>query len=141
EQEMKRLDTKRQLPIGIIMADCNHLKKINDTYGHKVGDEVIIKTAEVLKNCCRKEDIVARHGGDEFVIFLPQVAEDDLSMVCERIFNKCKEFLIKDNPLSLALGASSKKDMKTGLDNVLKEAEDNMYKCKSSQYADYQKEL
>ena len=87
------------------MADCNHLKKINDTYGHKVGDGLIKKTAEVLRISCRKEDIVARYGGDEFVIFMPQFAEDKVKSVCERIVDNCKEIFIKGIPLSLALGA------------------------------------
>ncbi len=73
------------------MADLNHLKYINDTYGHKEGDDVMKKAAEVFKSSSRKEDIVTRYGGDEFIIFLSQVTEHDLKMICERIFAKCKE--------------------------------------------------
>jgi diguanylate cyclase (GGDEF)-like protein/PAS domain S-box-containing protein len=135
EQEMQRLNTKRQLPMGIIMADLNYLKQLNDNYGHREGDDAIKKASEVLRSSCRKEDIVARYGGDEFVIFLPQATEDDLKMICERIFARCKEIFIKGRSLSLALGAASRKNMNKGLDKVLKEAEDNMYKCKRSQKA------
>jgi diguanylate cyclase (GGDEF)-like protein/PAS domain S-box-containing protein len=130
EQEMQRLNTKRQLPMGIIMADLNYLKQLNDNYGHKQGDEALKKASEVLRSSCRKEDIVARYGGDEFVIFLPQATEDDLKMICGRIFSRCKEIFIKGKPLSLALGAASKKNMNKELDKVLKEAEDKMYECK-----------
>jgi diguanylate cyclase (GGDEF)-like protein/PAS domain S-box-containing protein len=141
EQEMQRLDTKRQLPISIIMADCNHLKKINDTYGHKVGDDLLKKTAEVLRISCRMEDIIARYAGDEFVIFMPQLEEEKSKLVCERIFDNCKGIFIKDIPLSLALGASTKNNSNQELQQVLKEADDNMYKCKHSQKANFEKEL
>ncbi len=68
EEEIDRLDTERNLPITIIMGDVNGLKLINDSFGHEVGDELLIKTAEVIATECREDDIVARLGGDEFVI-------------------------------------------------------------------------
>jgi len=63
EAELKRLDSERQLPISIIMADVNGLKMINDSFGHKKGDDLLIKSAEILKNTLREEDILARQGG------------------------------------------------------------------------------
>jgi len=130
EKEMKRLDTERQLPIGIIMADLNGLKLANDTLGHEVGDEMLKQTAEILRNSCRREDIIARWGGDEFVIFLPQTTEEDAKAICQRIDEKCKETYIKDISLSLALGAAIKNSMDIDLAEKLKEAEENMYKHK-----------
>ena len=130
EQEMQRLDTKRQLPVSIVMADLNGLKLINDTYGHGVGDEMLINAAEILKNSCRKEDIVARWSGDEFVIFLPQTTVDEAQEVCRRIVDACTAADVKKIPLSMALGVGSKKSMETELTDVLKEAEDSMYKHK-----------
>jgi diguanylate cyclase (GGDEF)-like protein len=70
EEEMTRLDTERQLPLAVIVADLNGLELANDTYGHAVGDKLIIAAAETLKNTCRSEDVVARWGGDEFAILL-----------------------------------------------------------------------
>ncbi len=69
EEEMKRLDVARQLPISFIIADINGLKFANDAFGHKFGDKLLKKMAEIIKACLRKEDIVARWGGDEFVVF------------------------------------------------------------------------
>ncbi len=60
EEEIERLNTKRQLPISIIMADVNGLKLINDTYGHEQGDEILKRVSKVLLKSVRKEDIVAR---------------------------------------------------------------------------------
>src|SRR6056297_2302327 len=66
ENELKRLDKSRQLPIIIIVGDMDNLKNINDNYGHKKGDEFIKKTGDILNNSVRKENVVARIGGDEF---------------------------------------------------------------------------
>lgn len=133
EQEMERLDTARQLPIGIIMADLNHLKHTNDTYGHQRGDELLKCAADVLRSSCREEDIIARYGGDEFVILLPQAAEDNVKAVCERILTRSKESAVGGKPLSLALGAAIKSNIEQQLDRVVAEAEDNMYEHKRQQ--------
>ncbi len=130
EKEMERLDTERQLPIGIIMADLNGLKLVNDAFGHTVGDEMLKQAAEILKNSCRREDIIARWGGDEFVIFLPQTTERDAKAICQRIDEKCKITYVKEAPLSLALGAAIKTGPSQDLAAILNEADENMYKHK-----------
>ncbi len=133
EKEMERLDTERQLPISIIMADLNGLKLANDTFGHEVGDEMLKQTAKILRNSCRREDIIARWGGDEFVIFLPQTTEEDAKAICQRIDEKCQETYVKDMPLSLALGFAIKHSTNKDLAEILKEAEENMYKHKRAE--------
>ncbi len=130
EKEMERMDTERQMPIGIIMTDLNGFKMVNDTFGHEVGDEVLKQTAEILKDSCRAEDIIARWGGDEFVIFMPQTTKEDAKAICQRIDEKCKETYVKDIPLSLAWGTAIKNSTNKDLAEILKEAEGNMYKHK-----------
>jgi diguanylate cyclase (GGDEF)-like protein/PAS domain S-box-containing protein len=130
EKEMERLNTKRQLPLGMIMADLNGLKLVNDTFGHEAGDELLKQAAEILRNSCRKEDIISRWGGDEFVVFLPQTTEEDLKAIWQRIDEKCKETHVKDIPLSLALGTAIKHSANMDMAEILKEAEENMYKHK-----------
>jgi len=130
EEEMKRLDTKRQLPISIIMTDLNGLKLVNDTFGHCKGDEMLQHASNILKNSCRSEDIIARWGGDEFIIFLPRTTKEEAWTICKRIKNRCSEYYVKDVPVSMATGAASKDNTETNLSEVLKEAENNMYKHK-----------
>ncbi|UNC91627.1 sensor domain-containing diguanylate cyclase/phosphohydrolase [Candidatus Contubernalis alkaliaceticus] len=131
EQEMQRLDTDRQLPISIIMGDLNGLKLVNDTYGHSVGDEMLISTADILRKSCRQEDIIARWGGDEFVVLLPQVTKEDALGICKRIISYCEKTFVKTVPLSIALGIACKQmGEKDCLAEILKQAEDNMYKHK-----------
>ena len=134
EEELERLDTKRQLPISIIMADLNGLKLINDSYGHEKGDEVLVKTAEILKETLRAEDILARQGGDEFAVLLPKTNNEQLNRIIKRIKNKVERVNNKRNmPISIALGSAIKKDSAEEINEVLKKADDNMYQNKLSE--------
>ena len=130
EEEIKRFDTKRQLPISIIMLDVNGLKVVNDSLGHKQGDQLLIKTANILKEAMRDEDILARYGGDEFVILLPQTDNEETEKIIKRITLECHN--TKDDKLlvSLGIGAATKTDIETDIFDILKTADDNMYQDK-----------
>ncbi|MCF8008882.1 MAG: PAS domain S-box protein [Halanaerobiales bacterium] len=133
EEEIKRLDVKRQLPIVLIMADLNGLKLINDTYGHNVGDIFLQKTAEVLKNTFRKEDIIARWGGDQIVILLNNTSKEKALKLYQRIKNIDQRVSIGDEkeiPISIAVGYSIKDSSKIEIQNLFKISEDMMYKDK-----------
>ena len=65
------MSKRHRWPLSAVMADIDHFKIINDTYGHDVGDRVLVSVANVLKQMSRQEDIVARYGGEEFVLVLP----------------------------------------------------------------------
>lgn len=132
EEELTRLDTDRQLPISIIMGDANNLKHVNDTYGHHEGDELLVEITKVLLECCRKEDVIARWGGDEFVILLPQTSEKGAEVICSRIKQACRQSEHKPAPLSIALGYAVKDSSNQGIHEVLKAAEDKMYQEKGT---------
>ena len=134
EEEMDRLDTKRNLPISIIVADLNGLKLINDSYGHDKGDEALIRTAEILEEVLRKEDIIARHGGDEFAILLPETDIKSVRNIIQRIKNKAKQLNNKEEiPISFALGSATKVDPDQDLKEIFKKADNNMYQNKLSE--------
>jgi diguanylate cyclase (GGDEF)-like protein/PAS domain S-box-containing protein len=80
-----RAERQKQV-LGVMMLDLDHFKRINDTLGHHIGDQLLITVADRLKDCVRKTDTVARMGGDEFVILLPDVAQrDDIERVADNI--------------------------------------------------------
>ena len=133
ETEIERFNVERQLPLSMIMIDLNGLKMINDTYGHKIGDKLLIKTAEMLNNIFRKEDIIARWGGDEFVILLNQTAEEVTIKLANRIKKLEVEVKVSKSekiPLSIAVGYSVKNDKTSDIHNLFQEAEDMMYRDK-----------
>ena len=133
EEELKRLNTERQLPITIVMGDVNGLKLINDAYGHDKGDLLLKKVANILKQAFRKEDIISRWGGDEFIAILAKTYTKDTRNIVKRIKKLCKERSAPDMPLSISLGVSTKKSPSEKMNDILKDAEDKMYKNKISE--------
>ena len=130
EEEIKRLDTERQLPISFIMGDLNGLKLINDVFGHIEGDKLLKETAKILKKVCRSDDILARWGGDEFVILLPKTSTESAEEIVKRIKKACKKTSTHKIQLNLSIGVSTKTEIKQDMQSVLIEAESYMYKNK-----------
>lgn len=130
DEELHRLDRNRQLPLSLIMADLNGLKLINDTYGHVVGDRFLRKSAEILRQACRGEDVIARWGGDEFVILLPQTTYVHATQLADRIVKSCSDSLFEGIPISVALGVATKEEADEPISILLQTAEDRMYKQK-----------
>jgi len=130
EEELKRLNHKRKLPISIIIGDVNNLKAINDTFGHQHGDRLLSKIAGALRSCFRKSDIISRWGGDEFSIILPNTSREKGIEIINRIKKEC---LIKSTltlPLSISMGIATKSIVSENLNAVVREAESNMYRYK-----------
>jgi len=115
------------------MGDVNGLKLVNDTFGHEEGDNLLKKTAQVLREACREEDIISRWGGDEFVILLPQTEHYIAEKICERINTRSKDVRVRQLLLSIALGTSTKENSRQSRDEVMQEAEERMYQNKLSQ--------
>jgi diguanylate cyclase (GGDEF)-like protein len=76
---------KGQRKFSLLMMDIDHFKKFNDTYGHQVGDFVLIESARIYKSCVRYNDVVARYGGEEFTVILPETALKEAVLVAEKI--------------------------------------------------------
>jgi len=130
EEKMKELDESNQLPISVVMADINGLKMINDAYGHKVGDRLLKRAAELMKNCCSPKDYLSRWGGDEFMFFLPKTPKEEAEELAVKLREACRGEKIEGVPLSISMGVSCKGKNDKDLEEVLKEAEDEMYQRK-----------
>ena len=133
EAEMKRLDTESELPISIIMGDLNGLKILNDSYGQKKGDQLLIKTAKMLKEMVREGDILARYGGDEFTILLRQTTNQTAQEIVKRIKSKSRKQNIGEIPLSISFGSATKNKKEQEITDIIKLAEDEMYRNKLSE--------
>ncbi len=130
EEELMRLDTKRNLPLAIIMLDVNGLKLTNDAFGHAAGDALLKKVGDILKSHCRSDDIVARLGGDEFAIILPKTDDVETKLIMQRITKASLNENIDSVMVSAALGHSIKISPIQDINDIIRIAENNMYKNK-----------
>ena len=130
EEELKRIDREESLPLCLIMADVNGLKLINDSFGHRDGDMLLIKFAKVLTATAPVEEMVFRIGGDEFVIILPRCTRKEADELVETIKNNCSLETVNAVKLSVSFGWDIKEHTNESINMVLKTAEDYMYKKK-----------
>lgn len=130
EVELQRLDTQRQYPLSLIIGDLNGLKTLNDFYGHPAGDHALKTMADVITAACRKEDIIARWGGDEFIILLPQTDGETANRIIHRIQEQCDAVEDLPIPLSMAMGTATKNDESVPIRELIIQADKAMYRQK-----------
>jgi len=131
EEELKRLNVVRNLPLSVITCDVNGLKLANDIFGHHIGDGLLKEAANALREATREDDITARWGGDEFVVLLPNTSEEDARGVARRIGELTKDRAVGQIPLNLATGVATKERVDQDAKEVIKRAEDRMYRNKT----------
>jgi len=133
EDELSRNDVADNYPISIIMGDVNGLKFTNDSFGHQLGDQLLVEVAASLRVCCKKDEIIARLGGDEFVIFLRRTDNKNAELLIERILNYIHGKTVGVVNISIAFGAATKNNDSEDIRETLRKAEDRMYKMKLSE--------
>ena len=125
-------DAARQ-PTSLIMIDIDHFKKLNDQYGHQVGDRVLSGVARLLKTRMRGRDVVSRYGGEEFGIFMPETVLAEAARVAEDLRAKveCTRFAIDDMKLSVTISLGVSQTL-PGMSATafLKQADDQLYRAK-----------
>jgi diguanylate cyclase (GGDEF)-like protein/PAS domain S-box-containing protein len=131
EEEMRRLQAGRHFPVSILIGDLDNLKEVNDRHGHAAGDELLKATAATMKECFRTDDLIARVGGDEFVVLLPGVAEEETHEALERL-TRCMDGYNSQHsllPIRISFGIATG-EKGTQLEIVLHEADQRMYAVK-----------
>lgn len=136
EHELKRA-VRYGGVLSIFMMDVDHFKKINDTYGHKVGDLVLQKLAAVCRDTLRTVDIIGRVGGEEFAILLPETTEQEAIRVAERLrlaIANAKIPLGHGLPLSItvSIGITSLMSKDDNIDVLLSVADKALYEAKNT---------
>ncbi|MFO7968538.1 MAG: diguanylate cyclase [Candidatus Izemoplasmatales bacterium] len=130
DKELENLYNLEEFPFVVINLDLNGLKIINDAYGHEYGDIALKKTAKILNDITRNEDVVCRVSGDEFSVIMPQAEKKAAEEFKNNLLLKCKQTFIKDINLSIAVGYIVQVDNSLTLNEIRKRAENNMYRQK-----------
>lgn len=134
EIEMARAERSGK-PLCLIALDLDHFKRINDTYGHDIGDLVLKEFAKTALDQLREGDVLCRIGGEEFTALLPETSEEQALGVAERLrfaVERAPVFTGETEPLSYtaSLGITRIRSDETGLRNAIKRADDALYKAK-----------
>jgi len=137
DEELSRAK-RRKGEFSIIMIDIDHFKKINDTYGHQFGDFVLKNLANIFRSLVRKEDIVARFGGEEFVIICPDESEDGAFILAERIRKEAQTYTFvstgNSTHLTISLGIASFMEggSNDSVDDLIKKVDEALYTAKKA---------
>jgi diguanylate cyclase (GGDEF)-like protein len=136
-----RRETKRAgrtgTALSLLFIDLDGFKAVNDTYGHLSGSRALVEAADVIRGCARESDVVARFGGDEFAVILPDTDCDGATMVAERIRDRiaAHSFLTSDQlnvRLTASVGIATLPDVAASADELVQAADRAMYKVKVS---------
>ncbi|MGL5149036.1 MAG: HD domain-containing phosphohydrolase [Clostridium sp.] len=126
----KKFSRRSYMPLGVIMGDVNGLKVVNDTFGHIEGDKLLIQICEVLGDVLSDKGEIFRFGGDEFVMLIPNYDRSECENIVNKIGLKCHENNSNLYNLSIALGIAIKENTRENIYDVLKEAEESVYRKK-----------
>jgi diguanylate cyclase (GGDEF)-like protein len=133
-QEKIRLERTGEV-FSLIMIDIDNFKVVNDEYGHDAGDFVLISLAAIINFIIRKQDHVARWGGDEFLVFLPETTMNGARVVAEKIRSRIltTPFIYRemDIPVTVTLGVSEG-DVDAGIGNCIRKADIALYSGKQA---------
>lgn len=130
ESIIAQLQIESNLPFSIVMADLNALKLVNDVFGHEKGDQLIVQAAQVFLKCCRKSDIIARWGGDEFLILLPGANQEVCTRICNNITAMFDALSVDQLGLSASLGGATIENWDTDFESLICVADHVMYSNK-----------
>lgn len=130
EEELENMDREENLPLSVIMCDVNGLKLVNDSFGHDAGDHLLHKAAETIRKVCREGDIIARIGGDEFIILLPKTTADETVQIANRIKELASKEMVANIELSISYGYETKTAKDQPIIEVVANAENHMYRHK-----------
>ena len=132
QEELHRADRYNKL-LSIIMADLDRFKRINDSYGHGVGDQVLESVGRFLKENIREVDLAARYGGEEFVLLIQEADKDGAFRLAERLRNNISKLQNKALPaVSISMGIATYPVDGTDIDSLIKKADAALYEAKQA---------
>lgn len=117
--------------MGLILIDVDHFKQLNDTYGHPVGDEVLVEVVRCTREALRCSDFICRLGGDEFAVVLPEVDEEVTALIAQRVLQACAAISVEGATVTLSMGvAAVQPDWSSTPEMLLEQADQALYASK-----------
>jgi diguanylate cyclase (GGDEF)-like protein len=135
-RESKRA-SRNGRPLSLLFMDLDGFKSVNDTYGHLAGSRALVEAATVIRRSARETDVVARFGGDEFALVLPDTGSEGAAAVGERIRERIAAHPFLEDAglnihLTLSIGVATLPDMATSAEELVRTADTAMYRVKGS---------
>lgn len=131
EQCLKKFIDEKKFPLSIIMMDIDFFKRVNDDYGHIMGDKILKKVVKIIKNVTGTKGIVTRYGGEEFLVILPSFNSNDTYEIAETIRKYCQKNLkIKDRNITISGGVAEYKNGQS-IYTFIEEADKKLYEAKN----------
>jgi diguanylate cyclase (GGDEF)-like protein len=134
ERELARNERWPEEPLSVMLADVDHFKKINDTFGHPAGDRVLATVAGVLAEHCRVYDSVGRYGGEEFILVLPRTGPQEAAAVAERLrsaVERCQVPFRGNVEVRISIGVAATTPRRgQNLEDLLERADQALYRAK-----------
>jgi diguanylate cyclase (GGDEF)-like protein/PAS domain S-box-containing protein len=118
--------SEEMLPLSILMGDLNGLKIVNNSHGHSAGDKILVKAAEILEQSIPETAVLARFGGDEFAVMLPNTDNKEAHVVLDSIKDKCSQTEDDDFVISIGMGVSTMLDITEDIEKIFKKADREM---------------
>jgi diguanylate cyclase (GGDEF)-like protein len=124
-------------PLSLLFMDLDGFKSINDTHGHQAGSRALVEAAAVIRRCARETDVVARFGGDEFAIILPDTGSEGAAAVGHRVRERVAENLFLETSglrlrLTASVGVATLPDVAASAEELVRAADMAMYQVKDS---------
>nr|WP_246627922.1 sensor domain-containing diguanylate cyclase [Paenibacillus oenotherae] len=124
---------QRKDPCGsLVLVDLDHFKKVNDTYGHLIGDRILVAVSDVIRSCIRETDIAARWGGEELAVYLPQIRSEQAYRIAERIRSRVEQDTHPPVTVSCGISEWTYDDEKVSVETLFNRADVALYEAKNN---------
>jgi diguanylate cyclase (GGDEF)-like protein/PAS domain S-box-containing protein len=142
-QNIFQLAQRHARPLSLLMVDADFFKQVNDTYGHHVGDVVLVRLADIFRDCLRTTDKLGRMGGEEFVLLLPETDQARAIVVVDRVLNAVREAVISTDAgdtlkITVSIGLVTLTPQTPDLMALLQQADEALYEAKETGRNRYQ---
>jgi len=130
EEILKNIDLKSEFPVSFIHVDIDGLKITNDVLGYQQGDFLLKEVGRIIKQNTKQKDVIARWGGDAFIVYLPSTDKKNIDRICERLKKQCSTIDNKFVKPSISIGYSTQENYDDRLEELLRIAEDSLFRSK-----------